>query len=96
MHSKTSANLPIGSDHEAVRLDGEYGLQERVCVYDKGTGIVDGLATLTAAAPPFAPHSLDGPFPCWNDDVYGGPCHSKVSVTIQGDICSQCRVRSCL
>ena len=37
MHSKTSANLPIGSDHEAVRLDGEYGLQERVCVYDKVT-----------------------------------------------------------
>ncbi|KAF6228888.1 hypothetical protein HO133_007000 [Letharia lupina] len=45
MHWKISVNPPIEGDDEVVRLRVGYGLRGRVCVSEKGTNAVDGLAT---------------------------------------------------
>lgn len=99
MHS----NPLTGDDREVVRLDVEYGLQEKVYVNEKGTYHVDDLTaqclhaeTFNESTGTFVPHSLDGPFWCCNDKVYGGICESGIKVVIQGDRCGECAVRSSL
>lgn len=63
----------------------------------QGTYHVDDLTaqclhaeTFNESTGTFVPHSLDGPFWCCNDKVYGGICESGIKVVIQGDRCGEC------